>query len=134
MPSGTAARLPGGRWWDAVTLSAFVADDTLAVLRDRDRLAGTIRDGIRGCVTWLIPPGAARAWRPLPWVQILGTGTTLHVPPADWHPTPWTHGPAMHWLAQPHGSALAHPDEVHRALQETLLPASRAVPEDAHRG
>ncbi|MEV6128114.1 hypothetical protein AB0M05_14990 [Streptomyces violaceusniger] len=118
--------LPVGRWWDAVSAPAAVADRALELL-GRDSGA-VIQDNTYGKTYWLIGIGTAQSWcmrqiRVL--TELADESTLLGVPPAAWGPEHQTYwriplGPDRY---------LTDPDHLAPALRQAVDDVLGPVPE-----
>jgi hypothetical protein len=113
-PCGTSMKiLPCARWWDAVRVPVHLG--VHAVERLGERSGPVIASRKDHVLYWLIPTGAAAAWK-LPSVRVWGAACYLTVPSA-------MGGDAvgdLRWLVPPQGDCLTDPATLHAALAETM--------------
>ncbi|MEV6791228.1 hypothetical protein AB0M87_04325 [Streptomyces sp. NPDC051320] len=92
-PQGPGVELvAGGRSWDAVRIPYSFG--VSVVERLGEYCGGVIQDGYAHTLYWLIKPGAADNWEPIPGssVTILGATSYVAVPPVR-----RTEGPGLWW-------------------------------------
>ncbi|WP_236076138.1 hypothetical protein [Streptomyces coffeae] len=102
--------LPAGRWWDAVRVPVHLGDDALHLLGENT--GAVIGDSLGRALWWLIKPGAAVHWDPLPSVKVYGDTAYVEVPSTE-----RTAGPGVHWRVPPTAEHLTGAAALHFALQ-----------------
>lgn len=114
-PKGTDSQMqPAGIAWDAVRATSRLARPALAALGDES--GAVIRDPYSGDLYWLLPPGSAASWVPVPGVGTYSTTCYVEIPPRG-----RTGGPGPYWIRAPRGRFLTHPGVLRGALIAVVI-------------
>jgi hypothetical protein len=127
-PDGIAD-IPAGRLFDILRVTRQSGEHALKELRSSGAAIGPVLlCSPRVTVEFLVPPGTAAEWAPLPRTTCVGTGSTLRCPTAYVVPPAAYSGRT--WLIPPTGDGILTSPDLLRALIEVQRRPYAAVASD----